>query len=86
MFFKKKGALKNFAIFTGEHLSLFNKIAASKACNFIKKKLKHRCFLVLTAKFLRKLILKNTCERLLLNLQNGSNSPYEGYVMKDTTS
>ena len=38
--FCKKGALKNFAKFTGKHWygSLFyNKVAACKACNFIKK-------------------------------------------------
>ena len=31
----------------------FNKIAVLKACNFIKKKLQHRCFPVNIAKFLR---------------------------------
>ena len=32
---------------------LFNEIAALKSCNFIIKKLQHRCFLVNIAKFLR---------------------------------
>ena len=36
------------------------------ACNFIKKRLQHRCFPVNVAKFLRTSILKNICERLLL--------------------
>ena len=36
------------------------------ACNFIIKRLQHRCFLVKLAKFLRTSIFKNTCERLLL--------------------
>ena len=49
--------------------SLFNKVAGPEACNFIKKKLQHRCFSVKFAKFLRTPILKNICERLLLILQ-----------------
>ena len=46
--------------------SLFNKVAGLKACNFIKKKLQHRCFpvnLVLGATF-----LQNTPGRLLLEM------------------
>ena len=49
--------------------SLFNKAAALQACNFIKKKLQHRCFPVIIAKFLRIPILRNICERLLLYIQ-----------------
>ena len=33
--------------------SLINKTATMKACNFIKKRLQHRCFTVNIAKFLR---------------------------------
>ena len=47
--------------------SLFDKVAALLACNFIKKRLQHRCFAVNIAKFLRTLILKKICERLLLH-------------------
>ena len=48
--------------------SLFNKVADFQACNFMKKKtLQHRYFPVNFAKFSRKSILKNTCERLLLS-------------------
>ena len=47
--------------------SLFDKVAALHACNFIKKRLQHRCFAVNIAKFLRTLILKKICERLLLH-------------------
>ena len=36
------------------------------ACNFIKKRLQHRCFLVKLAKLLRTSIFKNICERVLL--------------------
>ena len=43
--------------------SLFNKVAGHKACNFIKRRLQHRCFPVNFAKFLRTPILKNVCER-----------------------
>ena len=44
--------------------SVFNKVAglsSLKACNFIKKRLKHRC---LPVKSLRRPILKNICECL----------------------
>ena len=47
--------------------SLFNK--GHQVCNFIKKRLQHRCFPVIIAKFLRIPILKNICERLLLFIQ-----------------
>ena len=47
--------------------SLLNKVTGLEACNFIKKGLKHRCFPVNTAKFLRTPILKNIWELLLLN-------------------
>ena len=36
-----------------------------KACNFIKKRLQHKCFSMKFARFLGKPILKNLCERLL---------------------
>ena len=48
--------------------SLFNKVAG--LCSFIKKRLQHRCFPVKFTKPLRLPILKNICERLLLNLVN----------------
>ena len=47
---------------------LVNKVAGLKACNFIERRLQHRCFPVHIAKFLRKPILKNICERLFLEL------------------
>ena len=57
-----KAVLKNFQIFTGKHLcrSLF-------LIKFIKKRLQHSCSPVNIAKFFREPILKNICERLLLN-------------------
>ena len=45
--FCKNGVLKNFAKFIGKH--------DWKTCNFIKKRLQHRCFPVNFAKFLRTL-------------------------------
>ena len=48
---------------------LFNKAADLQVCNFIKKRLQHRCFSCDIEKFLRIPILKNICERLLLFIQ-----------------
>ena len=42
------------------------KAAGLKACNFIKKRIQYRCFPVKFEKFLRRSILNNICERLLL--------------------
>ena len=39
--------------------SLLNKVVDRKACNFIKKRLQHRCFPVNIGKFFKKPILKN---------------------------
>ena len=49
--------------------SLCNIAADLQLSNFIKKRLQHRCFPVIIAKFLRIPILKNICERLLLFIQ-----------------
>ena len=51
---------------------LFKNVAGLKACNFIKKRLQRRCFLVNIAKFLILLFSKNICERLLFASFNGS--------------
>ena len=50
------------------HTSELNKDSMIQTCNFIEKRLHHRCFPVITAKFLRTPILKNICERLLLEI------------------
>ena len=63
----KKAILKHFVIFTGKHLCwglFFDKDAGHQACNFIKKRLQHRCFLANIRKFIRRAILKNICKRL----------------------
>ena len=44
-----------------------NQVAALDISNFFKKRFQRRCFSVNIAKFLKKLILKKICERLLLN-------------------
>ena len=56
---------KKFALFT----------VKLQTCNFIKKRLKHRCFPLNTAKILRTPILKNICWRLFLIFQNSSRTP-----------
>ena len=48
--------------------SLFDEVASLQACNFIKKRLQHRFFLVKFAKLLRTPILKSVCKRRLLEL------------------
>ena len=63
----KKTVLSNFAIFTEKYMcTFFNKNADLQACNLIKNRLQHRCFLMSIVKFSRTPISKNICERLLL--------------------
>ena len=47
---------------------MFFKIGVPQACNFIKKRLKHRCFLVKLAKFLRTPFFKEHLRLLLLDI------------------
>ena len=47
--------------------SVFNRLAGFKTCNFLKKRLRHRCFPVDIAKFLKTLILTKICEQLVLS-------------------
>ena len=73
----KKGVLKNFTKFTGNHLcqSLFlNKVAGLRPATLLKKKLWHRCFPVNFLKFLSAPFLQNTSGRLLLKEQLRSTS------------
>ena len=75
--FYKIAVLKNFSILTGKYLcsSLFLiKFAPLQISNFLKKRFQRRCFSVNIAKFLKKLILKKICERLLLNNVKGNYS------------
>ena len=64
----RKGALRNFAKFTGKHLCqtlFFNKVVGFRPATLLKKRLWHRGFLVNFAKFLRTLFSQNTSRRLL---------------------
>ena len=76
----RKDALRNFAIFTGKYLyqsPFFNKVAGLRPATLLKKRLRHRCFPVNFANFLRTLFLKNTSGRLstsVTNLPKGGNS------------
>ena len=47
-------------------VSPFNRLPALKTCNFLKNRLKHRCFSVNIAKISRNLLLIKICEQLLL--------------------
>ena len=47
--------------------SLFNKVAGLKACNFVKKRLQHRCFPVNIAKCLRTAFFKKHLRWMLLD-------------------
>ena len=60
------GILKKFVIFTGKHLCLGLFLIKLQACKFIEKRLQYWCFSLRVRKFLRKPILKNISERLLL--------------------
>ena len=65
----KKGALRNFAKFTGKHLCqslFFNKVVNFKVATLLKKRLWHRCLPVNFTKFLRTPFLQNAVGRLLL--------------------
>ena len=56
----KKGVFKNLANFTGTHLCwslFFHKVPGRRPATLLKKRLRHRCFPVNFAKFLRKAFL-----------------------------
>ena len=48
-----KGVLKKFAVITGKHLFAIITGKVLKTCNFIKKRLQHRCFTVKIPNFIR---------------------------------
>ena len=67
--FCRKGVLKNFAKFTGNHLCqslFFNKDL--RPATLLKKRLWHRCFLVNIAKFLRAPFFTEQLRWLLLRV------------------
>ena len=62
MVFCKKGVLTNFAKFTKKHLRerlVFKEIADLQSFTLSKKRFRHRCFHVNSAKFLITLFLRN---------------------------
>ena len=68
--FYKKVVLQKFCNIHKKTLvltSLFNKFAGWQAGSLLTKRLQDRCFHVDIAKFLKTSILKDICERLLLN-------------------
>ena len=64
----EKGVLKNFVNFTGKRLS-WSVFLIKFVKNFVKQRLQHRHFPLKFAKFLRRPILKNIYERLLLYMR-----------------
>ena len=70
------------SIFTGKHLCQchLNKVIGLEACDFIKKRLQHRCFPVNIAKFLRTAILKNI--NMLLYLPSRDLRPCQTSMME----
>ena len=57
-----KPVFKFFCSVTLKQNLFFNKVLGLQTCNFIKKRLQHRCFPVNIKKFLRTFILKNICK------------------------
>ena len=54
--FCKQGVLRNFAKFAGKHMCqsfFFNKVAALRSANLLKKRLGYRCFPVNFLQFIR---------------------------------
>ena len=67
---------KSFGNFTGKTPvleSLFKKVTGLRACNFIEKRLQHRCFPVKFAKFLRAPFFTEGLLWLLFKISNSNN-------------
>ena len=80
--FYKKGVLKNFAKFTGNHLCqslFFNKVAGLRPVTLLRMNLWHRCFPVNFEKFLRTPFWRNTSGILFLDIifSNAKKKMYE---------
>ena len=64
--------------------SLFNKVAGLKVCNFIEKRLQHRCKTVEFAKFLRTSFFTEHLRWLLLVIQvTFADNPYTNFSFKE---
>ena len=67
--FRKKGALRSFAKFTGKYLCrslCFNNVTGLRPATILKKRVWHRYFLMNFAKSLRTLFLTEQLQWLLL--------------------
>ena len=79
----KKLLLKNSQYSPKTFVSLFNKNASLRLCNFIKKVIEHNCFPLNIPKFLRTSILKSICERLFERFPTWTNNiSYKGRERK----
>ena len=81
----RKGALRNFAKFTGKHLCqslFFNKVAGLRPATLLKKRHWNSCFPVNFLKFLRTPFLQNTSGRLLLILQNSGRKTFTWQLLE----
>ena len=74
--------LRNFAKFAGKYLCQGLFMPGPKACNFIKKRLWHRCFPVNFVKFLKTPFLQNTSGWLLLFTVNEVSDYYAKSIYK----
>ena len=74
-YFVEKMKMEWIEAATGEFLSK----TRPQVCNFIKKRLQRRCFPVNIGKLLRTPVLKNICERLLLNEKKLTN--FDDYMV-----
>ena len=75
--FHKRAVFINLVIFIGKHLCwsvFFNEDGSLQSCDFIEKRLQHRCFPVNIVKFLRTPVLKNICERLFKHFPSWINN------------
>ena len=80
----KKGVLRNFAKFAVKHLCqslFFNKVAGLRSATLLKRRLKHRCFPVNFARFLRTSFFIEHLWWLLLPISYEVPSPFYGSLM-----
>ena len=85
MFYKRNCSSKKLRQFqrkTPVLESHFNKVAGFRVCSFIKKRVHRKCFPVKLAKFLRRSILKNICERLLRKISTLQKKLFIDFFLK----
>ena len=82
--FSKIDVHKNFAIFTGEHLSWSLFLIKLLNRDFSKKRLQHRCFPVNIAKFLKTPFFTEHFQLLLLRIRKRLNEIISLWVFRET--